>query len=146
LAEILVLKSFSQVQILLHAVPYALKAMTSTAAGEGLETCQRACGGHGYSSFAGIGSWHADYLPTLTWEGDNYLLTQQVSRYLLKRARQAAGLGPQALKSQNDTVIVLRKYLQRQETGCAFDILGQDSHIFDAFAWCRILELRSIAK
>lgn len=29
-----------------------------------------------------IGSWYADYLPTTTWEGDNYMLTQQVARYV----------------------------------------------------------------
>lgn len=33
---------------------------------EGLEVCRRACGGHGYSSFSGIGPWYSDYLPTTT--------------------------------------------------------------------------------
>lgn len=31
---------------------------------------------------SGIGPWYADYLPTITWEGDNYMLTQQVARYV----------------------------------------------------------------
>jgi acyl-CoA oxidase len=31
---------------------------------------------------SGIGPWYADYLPTTTWEGDNYMLTQQVARYV----------------------------------------------------------------
>jgi acyl-CoA oxidase len=53
----------------LHATSCALKAYCSTVAGEGLEVCRRACGGHGYSSFSGLGSFYADYLPTLTWEG-----------------------------------------------------------------------------
>lgn len=66
----------------LHATSCGLKAFASTTAGEGLEVCRRAMGGHGYSAFAGVGSWYADYLPTLTWEGDNYMLTQQVSRYV----------------------------------------------------------------
>ncbi|KAL9625803.1 MAG: hypothetical protein Q9160_000123 [Pyrenula sp. 1 TL-2023] len=88
----------------LHATSCGLKSLASTIAGEGLEVCRRACGGHGYSAFAGIGSWYADYLPTLTWEGDNYMLTQQVSRY-------------------------------RQDMGAAFDILGSDSEIVDAYAW-----------
>ena len=50
----------------LHATSCGLKALASTTAGEGLEVCRRACGGHGYSSFSGIGSWYADYLPTLS--------------------------------------------------------------------------------
>lgn len=53
----------------LHATSCGLKALASTTAAEGLEVCRRACGGHGYSAFSGIGSWYADYLPTTTWEG-----------------------------------------------------------------------------
>lgn len=66
----------------LHATSCGLKSLASSTAAEGLEVCRRACGGHGYSSFSGIGSWYADYLPTVTWEGDNYMLTQQVARYV----------------------------------------------------------------
>ena len=66
----------------LHATSCGLKALASTTAAEGLEVCRRVCGGHGYSSFSGIGSLYADYLPTTTWEGDNYMLTQQVARYV----------------------------------------------------------------
>jgi acyl-CoA oxidase len=66
----------------LHATSCGLKALSSTTAAEGLEVCRRACGGHGYSAFGGIGAWYADYLPTTTWEGDNYMLTQQVARYV----------------------------------------------------------------
>lgn len=66
----------------LHATSCGLKSLASTTAAEGLEVCRRACGGHGYSSFSGIGPWYSDYLPTTTWEGDNYMLTQQVARYV----------------------------------------------------------------
>jgi len=66
----------------LHATSCGLKALASTTAAEGLEVCRRAMGGHGYSSFSGVGSYYADYLPTTTWEGDNYMLTQQVARYV----------------------------------------------------------------
>lgn len=66
----------------LHATSCGLKSLASTLAAEGLEVCRRACGGHGYSSFSGIGPYYADYLPTTTWEGDNYMLTQQVARYV----------------------------------------------------------------
>ncbi len=52
----------------LHAISCGLKSLGSSTAAEGLEVCRRACGGHGYSSFSGIGSYYADYLPTATWE------------------------------------------------------------------------------
>ena len=66
----------------LHATSCGLKSLSSATAAEGLEVCRRACGGHGYSSFAAIGAWQADYLPTTTWEGDNYMISQQVARYV----------------------------------------------------------------
>lgn len=115
----------------LHSTSCALKAYSSTVAAEGLEVCRRACGGHGYSSFSGIGSYYADYLPTVTWEGDNYMLTQQVARYLLKSAR--AVLSEKA--AENDTTRFLKQFLARQDIGAAFDVLGSDEELVDAFAW-----------
>ncbi|KAK1142467.1 hypothetical protein N8T08_007829 [Aspergillus melleus] len=115
----------------LHATSCGLKALASTTAGEGLEICRRACGGHGYSSYSGIGPWYSDYLPTLTWEGDNYMLTQQVARYLLKSARAVlAGKG-----ANNDTCQILQTYLSRRDKGASFDVLEVDSDIVAAFAW-----------
>jgi acyl-CoA oxidase len=115
----------------LHATSCGLKALASTTAGEGLEICRRACGGHGYSSYSGIGPYYSDYLPTLTWEGDNYMLTQQVARYLLKSARAVlAGKG-----TGNDTSQILQAYLARRDKGASFDILEVDSDIVAAFAW-----------
>ena len=115
----------------LHATSCGLKALASTTAGEGLEVCRRACGGHGYSSYSGIGSYYADYLPTLTWEGDNYMLTQQVARYLLKSARAVLS----GKSADNDTSRILKSYLDRRDKGASFDVLEEDKDIVDAFAW-----------
>lgn len=115
----------------LHSTSCALKSYASTVAAEGLEVCRRACGGHGYSSFSGIGSYYADYLPTVTWEGDNYMLTQQVARYLLKSARSVLT----GKAAPNDTTRFLKSFLARQDVGAAFDVLGSDNELVDAFAW-----------
>ncbi len=115
----------------LHAISCGLKSLASSTAAEGLEVCRRACGGHGYSSFSGIGSYYADYLPTATWEGDNYMLTQQVARYLLKAARTVL----KGNEPTNDTTAILAYFLSRQDQGAAFDILGDDSDLVAAFAW-----------
>ncbi|EXJ71222.1 acyl-CoA oxidase [Cladophialophora psammophila CBS 110553] len=115
----------------LHSTSCALKAYGSTTAAEGLEVCRRACGGHGYSSFSGIGTWYADYLPTVTWEGDNYMLTQQVSRYLLKSARSVI----QGKAAKNDTTRILIDFIRRRDIGCAFDVIGNDEDLVAAFAW-----------
>ncbi len=115
----------------LHATSCALKAFSSTAAAEGLEVSRRTCGGHGYSAFSGIGSFYADYLPTVTWEGDNYMLTQQVARYLLKAARAVLAGKP----ADNDICRLLAEFRRREDIGAAFDILHNDEDIVKAFAW-----------
>lgn len=98
---------------------------------------------------SGIGPWYSDYLPNTTWEGDNYMLTQQVARYvrpfhpsihtifpltpfqLLKSARAViAGSAP-----SNDTTAILTTFRSRASIGCAFDILGSSSDLVAAFAW-----------
>ncbi|CAK4009248.1 acyl- oxidase [Lecanosticta acicola] len=115
----------------LHGTSCGLKSLCSSIAAEGLEVCRRAMGGHGYSTFSGVGSWYADYLPTATWEGDNYMLTQQVARYLLKAARSVL----KGNEPINDTTEILHHYLERQDIGAAFDILGKDEDIVAAYAW-----------
>ncbi|GAM82832.1 hypothetical protein ANO11243_008180 [Dothideomycetidae sp. 11243] len=115
----------------LHATSCGLKSLASSTAVDGLEVCRRACGGHGYSNFSGIGSWYADYLPTATWEGDNYMLTQQVARYLLKMARAVL----KGNEPTNDTMAILKNFLDKSDMGGAFDVLSKDEDIVAAFAW-----------
>lgn len=43
-----------------HASSSGLKSLCSIMASEGIETCRRACGGHGYSLASGLGSLYAD--------------------------------------------------------------------------------------
>ena len=115
----------------LHATSCGLKASASTAADECLEVCRRAPGGHGYSAFRGIGSWYADFLPKCTWEGDSFMLSQQLSRYLLKCARSVrSGASP-----TNDATGIFTDFLRRQDIDAAFDMLSADADIVDAFAW-----------
>jgi len=60
------------------------------------------------------------------------MLTQQVARYLLKAAR---GVLAGSREPSNDTEYILTTFLSRQDTGAAFDILGNDSDLVAAFAW-----------
>ncbi|KAJ9612215.1 hypothetical protein H2200_003812 [Cladophialophora chaetospira] len=113
-----------------HATSCGLKALATTAAVEGLEACRRACGGHGYSSFAGIGSIHADYMPSQTYEGDNYVLMQQTANYLLKTASSVVkGNGPSKATAEN-----LARYLEKKHEQVRFD-LAQGEDLVAAFGW-----------
>ncbi|RPD77314.1 acyl-CoA oxidase [Lentinus tigrinus ALCF2SS1-7] len=68
----------------MHATTSGLKVLISTTAIQDLETARRSMGGHGFSDFAGVGRLYADYVPAATYEGDNFVLDQQVVRAALK--------------------------------------------------------------
>ncbi|KAI9277060.1 acyl-CoA dehydrogenase/oxidase [Phascolomyces articulosus] len=72
----------------MHAVSACLKSMTGWYGSEILETCRRACGGHAYSSYNGIGQLIADWGVVTTGAGDNVVLLQQTSRILVSRLDQ----------------------------------------------------------
>ncbi|KAI0772371.1 peroxisomal oxidase [Trametes elegans] len=83
----------------IHATTSGLKARATALAIADAETARRSMGGHGFSEFAGVGRLYADYLPAATFEGDNFVLDQQVVRAALKAhdalaARGVAGLTP----------------------------------------------------
>lgn len=67
-----------------HASSSGLKSLTTWIAADGSEECRRACGGHGFLISSGLAPKVLDYVGLLTAEGENYLLTQQTARYLLK--------------------------------------------------------------
>ncbi|KAI9597306.1 peroxisomal acyl-coenzyme A oxidase 1-like protein [Syncephalis fuscata] len=68
-----------------HAYSSGLKSYTTTVAIEGVEDLRKCMGGHGYSMFSGIPDYYNTSLPSNTYEGENYLLTQQSAKYLLKQ-------------------------------------------------------------
>lgn len=67
-----------------HAMSSGLKVYVSTAVVDDCETCRRACGGHGFAASAGLAAIYAHQLPATTYEGDNYILNQQVCRAAVK--------------------------------------------------------------
>ncbi|KAI8984227.1 acyl-CoA dehydrogenase/oxidase C-terminal [Mycotypha africana] len=101
----------------LHASSSGLKSLATTMAVESIEDCRRACGGHGYSMFSGLGQFYQDYLPNVTWEGDNYILTQQTARYLLKTFRNVVA-GKAEPSEHNQTINYLAAYLQNSNAKC----------------------------
>ena len=69
----------------LHALVSAFKPLTTRYAQECIQECREACGGHGYSEYSGLNMIRAVNDVNLTWEGDNNVLIQQCSRFLLKQ-------------------------------------------------------------
>ncbi|PCH43218.1 peroxisomal oxidase [Wolfiporia cocos MD-104 SS10] len=78
----------------MHITSSALKILVTSMGSAGIETARRAMGGHGFSEFSGLGRWYADWLPTATYEGDNYVLDLQVVRGALKAFHALARAPP----------------------------------------------------
>ncbi|KAJ2913498.1 hypothetical protein MD484_g6924, partial [Candolleomyces efflorescens] len=71
----------------MHSTTSGLKVLVSSTGVQDIEVARRSMGGHGYSAFAGLGRLYNDYLPSVTYEGDNFVLDQQVVRAALKTLR-----------------------------------------------------------
>ena len=92
----------------LHSTSAGLKSLATELAANGVETCRRAMGGHGYGGGTGLIQLNADYLSKPTVEGDNWMITQQVARYLIKKVGDVMAAPDQ--KSASATEQKLREY------------------------------------
>ncbi|KAJ2715297.1 hypothetical protein H4R19_001280 [Coemansia spiralis] len=92
----------------LHATACGLKRWTSDVAIRGIDTCRHACGGHGFSDFSGLNEFYTNQYPHIIWEGDNYVLSQQTARFLLKQV-QALRAGKRV--ADNQTIQYLCRHL-----------------------------------
>ncbi|TEB33934.1 acyl-CoA oxidase [Coprinellus micaceus] len=77
----------------MHSTTSGLKVLVSSTGVQDVEIARRSMGGHGYSAFAGLGRLYNDYLPSVTYEGDNFVLDQQVVRAALKALKTLLSSG-----------------------------------------------------
>ena len=115
----------------LHTMSSGLKSLCTDTAADGIEICRRAMGGHGFGGYSGLVQLNADYLSKPTVEGDNWMITQQVSRYLMKMATAIAkdnargGTGPAAA--------MLRNYRSRPDRTPDLNVLDNIHDMVTAF-------------
>ena len=73
----------------LHGIVSIFKGFATSRSLEATEICRRSCGGHGYLMVSGLPSIYANYLPSITYDGDNSILILQGAKYVMSRLRHA---------------------------------------------------------
>ncbi|CEG77565.1 Putative Acyl-coenzyme A oxidase [Rhizopus microsporus] len=72
----------------MHCMSASLKGLSGSFSASILEVCRRCCGGHSYSAYNALGHLTADWNVMIVGEGDDAVLLQQASAYLLHRFNQ----------------------------------------------------------
>jgi acyl-CoA oxidase len=115
----------------LHSMSSGLKSLCTDIAAAGIETCRRSMGGHGYGGYSGLVQLNADYLSKPTVEGDNWMITQQVSRYLIKLAKSIVRDPSKAPETRTGSILL--RYWKMKGTTVVSDLLSDDKAMVDAF-------------
>jgi acyl-CoA oxidase len=117
----------------MHAASSGLKSLSTMLAADGIETCRRAMGGHGFGGGSGMIPLNNDYLSKPTVEGDNWMITQQTASYLIKRMTFVIQNPNKPSREPIDNQ--LRSYMQslNSHSESTFDILSSDEALVHAF-------------
>ncbi|KAG6614606.1 Acyl-coenzyme A oxidase [Phytophthora cinnamomi] len=110
----------------LHAVSSGLKAWLAKRVSDGVETCRRLCGGHGFTQSSNLAHLFAEIVGANTYEGTFDVLVQQHARFLLKTlgslpANEDSTKFLNRVKHYNDTT--LRCKAQTPEDFSKLDLL-----------------------
>lgn len=73
----------------MHALLAGVKAYSTQVAADGAEDARKCCGGHGYLSMSGFGHLVPTVTAIATLEGENYVMYQQMARFLVKCINRA---------------------------------------------------------
>lgn len=114
----------------MHAASSGLKSLCTTLAADGIETCRRSMGGHGFGGGSGMIALNNEYLSKPTVEGDNWMITQQTAAYLIKRMTEV--VNNRDLKPSDSVDVQLQAFIQSQQKQQNFS-LDDDFGLVQAF-------------
>ncbi|KLJ12339.1 hypothetical protein EMPG_12605 [Blastomyces silverae] len=117
----------------LHSTSSGLKSLCTDISANGIETCRRAMGGHGFGGGSGLVQLNNNYLAKPTVEGDNYMITQQVARYLIKKVRELVERPNSQATTRTEES--LKRFLASKDARLNLSVLTSDEDIVQAFEW-----------
>ncbi|KAF2886215.1 hypothetical protein ILUMI_19959 [Ignelater luminosus] len=128
----------------LHAVSSASKPVSSWVVRDAVQECREACAGHGYLKAAGIGDIRNDHDANSTYEGENHVLIQQTSNWLLKFWPPI--LQGQTISSPLKSIDFLTNCLEILKTRCVVDNVDDfitPNNICNMYQWltCYLLKI-----
>jgi acyl-CoA oxidase len=121
----------------LHSASSGLKSLCTMLAADGIETCRRAMGGHGFGGGSGLVGLNSDYLSKPTVEGDNWMITQQVAAYLIKKMTDAVNSSNAAARDPTDELFqfYLKSRDHRIPQSASKDGVVSDETVVEIFQW-----------
>ncbi|KAI9677801.1 MAG: hypothetical protein M1822_008113 [Bathelium mastoideum] len=122
----------------LHSTTSGLKSICTMYAADGIETCRRAMGGHGFGGGSGLVQINADYMSKPTVEGDNWLIGLQLSSHLIKK--MTAAVEKPDVETEDDISRNFQKYLKQKNNHIPLQPINpngsiNDHAIIQAFKW-----------
>jgi acyl-CoA oxidase len=117
----------------MHSMSSGLKSLCTMLAADGIETCRRAMGGHGYGGGSGLIQLNNDYLSKPTVEGDNWMITQQVAGYLIKKMRAAV---EDRGRGGDEMDVRFKAFIREKRSGGLlreYDVLNSDRDVVKSF-------------
>ncbi|OJD23716.1 hypothetical protein ACJ73_04929 [Blastomyces percursus] len=117
----------------LHSTSSGLKSLCTDISANGIETCRRAMGGHGFGGGSGLVQLNNNYLAKPTVEGDNYMITQQVARYLIKKVGELVEKPNSQATTRTEES--LKRFLALEDAKLNLSVLTSDEDVVRAFEW-----------
>jgi len=72
----------------IHALSCVGKAISAFLARDSIQESRECCGGYGYLKASRLGELRDDHDPNCTYEGDNNVILQQTSNYIMKKLKE----------------------------------------------------------
>ncbi|KAF5307965.1 hypothetical protein FQR65_LT06532 [Abscondita terminalis] len=120
----------------IHAIISASKPLISWTCLHSIQECREACGGHGYLKAARLGELRNTVDPCVTYEGDNNVLVQQTSNWLLRQWASIVENGEVQSPLGTSSFLTKHKYiLSTKFNGTKLEDVKNIKFIMDTYQW-----------